>query len=479
MTRPLVIDNFAGGGGASTGILEGLGISPDHAVNHDEPALVLHAINHPDTQHHCENVWAIDPYGLCGDRSVGLGWFSPDCTHFSKAKGSAPNRSKKIRGLAWVVLKWAGTKRPRVIILENVEEFEGWGPLTRSGRPCPKRKGLTFAQFVSQLRALGYGLEWRTLRACDYGTPTIRQRLFLIARCDGGAITWPTPTHGPYPLLGQTPYRTAADVIDWSLPCPSIFDRKKPLADATLRRIARGIQRFVIDSSQPFIVSLTHHGADRVYGLDKPMHTVTGAHRGEKAIVIPTLERLSDKRELCAAFLAKHYGGHETPGSDVRQPVSTVTAQDHHALVTSHLVKLRGTCAHGQPVTEPVATVTGGGTHLGEVRAFLVKYFATATGQPVTDPLHTVTAKARFGLVMVAGQPYQIVDIGMRMLSPRELFRAQGFPDSYVIDGEVNGRKLTKTQQIRMCGNSVCPPVAAALVRANCGFMSGALAEAA
>jgi DNA (cytosine-5)-methyltransferase 1 len=484
------VDNFAGGGGASTGIEAATGRAVAIAINHDEAALAMHTANHPETTHLCENVWAVDPRTATKGRAVDIAWFSPDCTHFSKAKGSKPKRSKRIRGLAWIVLKWAGLKRPRLILLENVEEFETWGPLTRTGRPCPKRKGMTFKQFVSQLRDLGYAVEWRTLRACDYGAPTIRQRLFLIARCDGQPIVWPRPTHGPG-LLGLKPYRTAADIIDWSIPCPSIFERKKPLAEATLRRIAKGVQRYVIDAAEPFIVSLTHHGGDRVYGVDQPIHTVTGAHRGEKAIVVPVLVGAGgpayggkprdanqpfatvmkeNHTALVAAFLAQH--NTDMVGHDARKPVSTIVGKGcTQALVASHLVKLRGTSRDGQPVTEPVATVTGGGMHLGEVRAFLVKYFATAIGQPMTESLHTATAKARFGLVTVKGELYQIADIGMRMLSPRELFSAQGFPASYIIERGADGKPLTKTQQIRMCGNSVCPPVAEALVRANCAFI--------
>lgn len=484
----LIVDNFAGGGGASIGIEAGAGRPVDIAINHDATALAMHAVNHPATLHLRENLLDVDPVRATGGRPVGLAWFSPDCTHFSKAAGRKPRR-KEIRGLAWVVLRWMSRVRPRVVMLENVEEFQEWGPLDRTGRPCARRKGQTFHQWIGHIRALGYAVEWRQLRACDYGAPTIRKRLFVIARRDSRPIVWPEPTHG----TRRRPYRTAAEIIDWSLPCPSIFERKKPLAEATLRRIAHGIQRFVIGSAEPFIVrpghysNITGEGAHfRGQPLDRPLSTVC-AQGNDKALIVPTLLRNNpgnpprDVREalgtvttadnrhaLVAAFLAQHNGG--AVGRKAAAPLATVTASAAQVqAVTSHLVKLRGTCRDGQPVTEPVATVTAGGMHLGEVRAFLLKYYNTATGQAATEPLHSATAKARFGVVMVAGEPWQIVDIGMRMLTPRELFRAQGFPESYVIDPVVDGKPLTKTAQIRLCGNSVAPDVAAALVAANYG----------
>jgi DNA (cytosine-5)-methyltransferase 1 len=561
MTNELIIDNFAGGGGASTGIEIALGRSPDIAINHDREAIAMHAANHPRTLHLCEDVFAVDPREVTRGRPVGLAWFSPDCKHFSKAKGGKP-KSKKIRGLAWVAVRWAATVRPRVIILENVEEFQTWGPLLADGSPCPKRRGKTFRSFVHQLEALGYKVDRRELRACDYGAPTIRKRLFLIARCDGKAIVWPDPTHGnpscKAVMEGSIlPWRTAAECIDFSLPCPSIFERKRPLAEATLRRIARGIRKYVLEAADPFIVEyhsakrpgddrcrplgdplptqttenrfglampfvapLTHQGADRIEDLQEPAKTVTGAHRGERALITPFLTEHANGstqrnfapgdplRTQCAevkgghfglvsTFLAKHFTG--VTGSPISDPVHTVTATDHNSLVAanlirhfgestgqqvdtpcptvvagglgksglvaSHLSKLYGTTT-GQDERDPMHTVTGGGNHLSEVRAFLTKYYGEGgQDQDCRDPMHTVPTKDRFAIVTVAGVEYAISDIGMRMLAPRELYAAQGFPSDYIISPD--NFPLTKTAQVRMCGNSVCPPMAAALVQAN------------
>lgn len=488
----LVVDSFAGGGGASCGIEMALGRSPDIAVNHDPEAVAMHAANHPGTRHFCQNVWEVDPVEVCGGRPVGLAWFSPDCKHFSKAKGGKPV-SKKIRSLAWVVVRWARAVKPRVIILENVEEFQDWGPLLADDRPDPLRRGFTFRRWVGQLRAAGYQVEARQLRASDYGAPTSRRRLFVIARRDGQPIVWPEPTHGP----GRLPHRTAAECIDFALPCPSIFERERPLAEATLRRIARGIQRFVVEAAEPFIIPVSHQGDHRAHSIREPLRTVTGAHRGEHALVAPTLIQRSwgerpgqaprcldiqaplgtvvgggIKHALVSAFLAKNYGGKEgRGGSAILEPTDTITARDHHSLVTSHLLKLRGGLADhdvtAQDLRRPAPTVTAGGTHLAEVRAFLVSYYGQGTGQDLQVPLRAVTSHDRFGLVTVHGEEYVIADIGMRMLIPRELFRAQGFPDSYRIDATVEGKPLSKTAQVRMCGNSVCPPLAAALVRAQ------------
>ncbi len=448
MTEELVVDNFAGGGGASLGI-EMAGFEVDIAVNHDEIALGIHEANHPGATHLCENVWEVDPVQATKGRPVGLAWFSPDCKHFSKAKGGKPT-DKRIRSLAWVVTRWAKAVHPRVIILENVEEFADWGPLTADNKPCPRRKGKTFRAWVSRLRNLGYEVDHKILKACDYGAPTIRKRLFLIARCDGRPIVWPEPTHiNPNVKMGRLfkstlkPWRTAAECIDWSIPCPSIFERKKPLADATLRRIAKGIMRYVVDCPDPFIVPVKQ---------DVSMFSET-------------------RESLVSAFLAKHFGDKgQRAGSDLSEPVSTVTAVDHHSLVMLHIQK------DGQPVDEPMPTVTAGGTHVAEVRAFLLKYYGTDQDPKLREPLHTVTTKDRFGLVTVHGTDYQIVDIGMRMLTPRELFRAQGFPDSYVIDQLPDGTKISKSHQIRLCGNSVCPDVASALVGANYSQMASDVA---
>ena len=496
----IIVDNFAGGGGASLGIEWALGRSPDIAVNHDPEAVVMHQANHPRTRHLCGDVWDVRPKDVCGERRVGLAWFSPDCTFHSKAKGGKPvdrEKAEQSRGLAWVVNRWAREVKPRVIILENVEEFEKWGPLGDDGRPDKLRAGLTFRRWLGELRAAGYEVEMRQLRAHDYGAPTIRKRLFIIARSDGQPIIWPEATHGPG--RGRD-HRTAAECIQWEVPCPSIFGRKKPLCDKTLKRIARGVMRFVVEAPEPFIVPNTHGRVNdsAPHGIFEPVRTITAAHRGELSLISPSLvttgygERPgqaprcmdiqkplttviaggrggngNNKHNLVAAFLAKHYGGHESPGGSLRKGISTITTQDHHHLVLSHMLKLRGTCLDGQPIDRAAPTVTARGTHLAEVRTFLAKYYGQGTGQAVDEPLATVRTKDCFGLVYVHGEPYHIADIGQRMLQPRELFRAQGFPDSYAIDLQVNGRPLSKTAQIRMCGNSVCPPIAAALVRAN------------
>ena len=563
--RELFIDNFAGGGGASTGISQAIGHSVDIAINHDPSAIAMHHANHPNTKHYCESVWDVDPVEATGSQPVALCWLSPDCKHFSKAKGGKP-REKKIRGLAWVAIRWAHKVHPRVIILENVEEFKTWGPLLVDGQPDPIRKGETFGRFVAALRRQGYAVDWRELRACDYGAPTIRKRFFLIARCDGRPIVWPEPTHGePNSLAVQSgrllPWRTAAEIIDWSIPCPSIFDRPRPLAENTLRRIARGLKKFVLDNPRPFLVQINHVGdgfrgqatdeplqtvtAKNGYGivephlikfqqnstgqtLNEPIHTVmAGATRfglvapyvariaqtgfggdnmaysaetplttivskAEHLLVTPTLIQMGygehegqqprvldlarpvgtvtaggNKFALAAAFLAKHFGGnYDGPGADMGDPAPTVTTVDHNALVTSHMIKLYGTTT-GQPITEPLHTITGGGQHLGEVRAFLLKYYGTGEGQPCNDPLGTVTSKDHFGLVMIHGEPWQIVDIGMRMLEPHELFAAQGFPADYIIAHDDTGKPMSKSAQVARCGNAVCPPLAEALVRAN------------
>lgn len=538
----LIVDNFAGGGGASTGIEAALGRAVDIAINHDEQAIRMHEANHPGTIHIRNNIWQIDPKDVTGGQAVDLAWFSPDCKHFSKAKGGKP-REKSIRDLAWVVVLWAKRVKPALILLENVEEFRTWGPLCPEGKPIPERKGETFDQWCRELRKLGYKIEFRELRACDYGAPTIRKRFFMVARCDGKPIRWPEPTHGkpgsPEVVSGKRkPWRTAAEIIDWSIPCPSIFERKKPLAEKTLRRIAHGIMKFVVNNPSPFIVPLTHHGsAGRSYGLDQPLPTVTGANRGEMAVVSPVVVGCGGRRGqsgpvsmeqpypttttkadacLAAAHLV-HVGNGERAGQapramDAEKPLGTVVAGGtKHAvavaqlvaahveqanggpnnenlagraasdplstiatkgsqqrIVTSNLVKLRNNCT-GQAVDEPMHTIATGG-HMAEVRAFLVKYYGNEQdGHGLDGPLGTVTVNDRFGLVTVtiAGEEYVIVDIGMRMLTPRELFAAQGFPPDYIIDRDATGKPITKTAQVAKCGNSVCPPLAEALVGAN------------
>lgn len=651
--REIIVDNFAGGGGASTGIELAIGRSVDIAINHDENAIAMHKTNHPDTLHYCESVFDVDPVAATGGNAVGLAWFSPDCRHFSKAKGAKPVK-KEIRGLAWIVLRWALAKRPRVMMLENVEEFKTWGPLIDTppnldlsdalmvdfvgpvypgySRPDPDRVAETFNAFVGMLSVgidadhpalaevcefldidagstqaqqlvdgLGYDVEFRELRACDYGAPTIRKRFFMVMRCDGLAIEWPTVTHGdPKSLEVQSgklaPWRTAAECIDWTIPALSIFDRKKPLAVNTLKRIARGIQRFVIESASPFIVKCNHttskgrydcfrgqeldsplqtitktHGyaiavphltkfrtgatgqpvtepvptvtagtskrpggnghalgvveaaltpflagnggseyQARPRPLDKPAHTIlkqsraclvtpviarqfgasighrvdepsatiTAGGGGKSQLVTPTLIQMGygerpgqeprvlqlnnplgtvtaggNKFATVSAFLAKHYGGNYTgPGVGLDEPAHSVTTVDHHAVVASHLVKLRGTCRDGQRLDEPMPTITAGGQHVGEVRTFLETYCGESSDE---------------WLVTIEGVKYQIVDIGMRMLQPHELYKAQGFPDGYVIDQDFRGKKYAKDKQVARCGNAVPPPFAEALVRAN------------
>jgi DNA (cytosine-5)-methyltransferase 1 len=615
MQRELIIDLFAGGGGASKGIELALGISPDVAVNHDPLAVQMHARNHPKTRHYCQDVWSVQPNHVTGGVPVGLLHASPDCTHFSKAKGGKP-KDAKIRDLAWVIVRWAEEVWPRIITMENVEEFKTWGPLDKHGKPIPCQKGATFRAFVNRLKSLGYRVQWRELTAWEYGAPTIRKRLFIIARRDGKPIVWPKPTHGKPDdarvLSGELkPWRTAAEVIDWSLPCYSIFltpeevkeqglNIKRPLEDATLRRVAKGVQRFVLDCAKPFIVKTNHtasyYDCFRGQGIDEPLQTITQqpgfslatpymvacnhssnpSFQGQdinsplwtvtgkpsSAVTIPTLvqtgygERegqsprvpglnkplgtvvaggckhalvspvlvgcggpafsgkpvdadkplgtvLTDsRRALVSAFMAKHFTG--VVGSDLSNPLGTVTAIDHHSLVAASLsrqfgasvgsdldspaptvmpggmgktqlvtascCKMRGTNT-GHDAREPLHTVSAGGMHHALQVAHLISYYGNEKdGRNVSAPLGTVTGKDRHGLVTVDldGVPFVIEDIGLRMLTPRELYRAQGFPDTYIIDFiKDDGKPLSKAAQVRMCGNSVPPPVYAAIVGAN------------
>lgn len=659
-TRELVVVNFAGGGGSDTGMEAALGFPIDHAINHDAVALGMHRMNHPQTRHHCEDVFHIDPATLAGGRPVGVSWFSPDCKHHSKAKGGQPVE-KRIRGLVLVMLRWAKI-RTRVMFMENVEEIADWGPLVqmvRNGKqgwyPDPQHKGRTWRAFLDCLgtgidpahpdlpeilellegtitreqciRGFGYVFEARELRAFRYDTPTIRKRLYMIARCDGRPIVWPDPTHDE-PKAGSTlkPWRTIAECIDWQLPCPSIFLKgqaakkarcKRPLAPATLRRIARGIERYMLTAERPFIVSLTHQGGDRVENIDQPAATITGAHRGEKAFVSAMLTehaQANNQRNMpvdepmrtqCAAVKGGHFamvagtlvhvahgeedkngnkrrgrgardlsepmptvtaspdcafvagtlvqtGYGERPGqsprvNDVQEPLGTVVSGGgKHALAAASLVKMRGTNI-GSGADEPMHTASAGGTHHGLVMACMAQhnggfnatiarpvdepvstlstrgsqqqlvtasiaayYGSEKDGQGIEEPARTTTTKARLGLVecrssfpgltpaqlagarrvakflrsqgvqfegeLVTLRGHVMIDIGMRMLTPRELFRAMGFPESYIIDrarmvnsetGEEYERPLTKEEQIRMCGNAVCPPVARALLEAN------------
>ncbi len=588
----LIVDSFAGGGGASTGIEMALGRSPDYAINHDAVALSLHAANHPETEHLSENIFKVDPLDVVGRRPVGLLWASPDCKHFSKAKGGAPVQ-RNIRDLAWVVVSWAQRAKPRVIILENVEEFRGWGPLVEDadGRlsPCPERKGETFAKWVKALKREGYRVEWRELRACDFGAPTIRKRLFVIARRDKRPIVWPKPTHGrpedPDVVAGRKlPWRTAAEIIDWTLPCPSIFDTAaeifakhgvravRPLKPATMARIAKGVFRYVINSPKPFIVRTDMTSAFRRNGVNEldeplrtqttsgshaviapviaygqqggavrdpqdPLHTVTASRKDTDALVAPFVTKFrqnstghtvdeplhtvtansfvgrpggasplgliapvmvknnhgvtpeypvgeptrtivagGNHHMAVAAFLAQHNTGAVGHPSDA--PVSTVTAggatgYTQQGVVAAHMLNLRGSDRRDSAADGPAPTVSAQGNHAAEVRAFLVAYYGNEKeGQSAGEPVRTVTTKDRLGLVTVEGVLHQIVDIGMRMLTPRERFNAQGFPPSYRIDRAADGERLTLEAQGRMVGNSVCPPVAAALVAANCADLA-------
>lgn len=576
----LVVDNFAGGGGASTGIELATGYSVDIAINHDPEAIKMHKVNHPNTKHYCENVWEVDPVKACKGHPVGLAWFSPDCKHFSKAKGGKPVE-KNIRGLAWVVLKWAALVRPRVIMLENVEEFQTWGPcipirdkdtgrviVSMVGRhdrekneprtrvadpgevvpvdrqifqPDPKRSGQTYKKWRKQLEALGYEIDTKELVAADYGAPTMRKRFFMIARCDGKPIVWPEPTHGSADseevkagLL--KPYVGAYTQLDFSLPCPSIFDtaeeikRKygiravRPLAQKTMDRIARGLKKFVLDNPEPFIIQCNHGGERRQNDIKEPLPTITGKHGygivepkivpymgtnttnhpggncknpihtittgNQQCLISPTLIQYhsetskdevrgqsiedpimtvdgSNRYGLVTSFLHKYYdGGYTGAGDTVENPLPTVTSWDHNSLCAVNLIQMNNHC-DGRDVKEPIPTITAGDGHFGEVRAFLIKYYGQGTGQDVKEPLDTVTSRDRFGLVTINGTDYKIVDIGLRMLEPKELYGCQGFPDDYIIDRDYTGKKYPRSEQVRRCGNAVCPPIPAALVKAN------------
>lgn len=449
----LVVDNFAGGGGASTGIEMATGVSVDIAINHDPEAIRMHKANHPDSKHYCENVWDVNPVEVCNGHPVALAWFSPDCRHFSRAKGGKP-KDKNIRGLAWVALRWAALVRPRVIMLENVEEFKTWGPLNRGHRPIKKKQGVTFNKFVNQLKELGYDVEYRELIAADYGVPTMRKRFFLIARSDGKPIVWPEPTHGPADSEAVKsgrlkPYVGAYTQIDFSLPCPSIFDTAeeikekygikavRPLAPKTMERIAKGLKKFVIDNAEPFIVQVNHSGAKSDYcrSMDKPLSVITSKHGF--GIVEPYIVPVGYGRE-----------GQED------------------ALYAANLIQMNNHC-DGRDITKPIPTITTNGGHFAEVRAFLIKYYGNISGQDIRKPLDTITSHDRFGLVTIHGMDYQIVDIGLRMLEPRELYGCQGFPEDYIIDHDNTGKTYPRSEQVMRCGHAVCPPIPAALVRVN------------
>ncbi|MFJ3147580.1 DNA cytosine methyltransferase [Pseudomonas hunanensis] len=608
----IVVDFFCGGGGAGTGLEMGLGRPVTVAKNHSPAAISMHTANHPAARHFTTDVFEGDPDEECQGRPVGWFHMSPDCTHHSQAVGGQP-RKREIRNLSWIGLKWAGKKRPRVISLENVKQILQWGPLIAkrdkaTGRvmkldgtvaavgervpvqqqflvPDPKRRGITWRRFVHLLEGMEYKVEWRVIKACDFGAPTSRERLFMIARCDGQPIVWPEPTHAKNPAKGQKKWRTAADCIDWTVQSKSIFGRKKPLADATLRRVAKGMKKFVLDNPQPFIVPIanwsgelaqsaheplrtvtswprggsfamaspvilpaTHQGADRVNNPGDPLPTVTAANRGELMMASPVMvgaggpmyagkpvaadqpmgtlmtqshralasahlvkfrfnsegAAITDpvptitsggnyKRPagaahamgVCTAFIEQANGGfNNTPAKGADEPLTTVTnTGSQQRLVTASLATLRRNCV-GRPVDDLVPTMTAGAEHHAlveyklspeheegalRVAAFLISYYGTENISACDAPAPTVTTKDRLGLVtvFVKGTPYVIVDICLRMLQPHELYRAQGFPASYIIDKGADGKPFTKTEQVHMCGNSVSPPPMAALARAN------------
>lgn len=529
----IIVDNFAGGGGASTGIELAIGRSVDVAINHDPDAIAMHTANHPNTKHYCEDVFDIDPLEATQGRKVALCWLSPDCKHFSKAKGNTPV-NKNIRGLAWVTLRWASKVHPRVIILENVEEFKTWGPLIPvrdkvTGRikvledvevdgkikkvqriaeagevvpfknqiltPNKQKAGKIFKQFIYHLERLGYTVEWKELRACDYGAPTTRKRFFMIARCDQNKIVWPEPTHGPADSIEvmkeqKMSYRTAAEIIDWNIPGNSIFNRKKPLVEPTLKRIARGIEKYIVNEANPFIVRIgqTGFGGDRLqYSIDKPLTTITT--KAEHCLVTP--------------HIMVNTTNHS--GSSLNEPLKTITTGGHHALVSPILIQMGYGDPEGKRILDqfkPLGTITSGGNkfatataflskyyggnykgagvgmnqplstittvdHHSLVVAFLTKYYGNDTGQSLNDPLHTIPTKSRFGLVQIKGENYKIVDITLRMLQPHELFLAQGFPENYIIDKDQYGKSMSKAKQIARCGNSVSPPIPRVLVKSN------------
>ncbi len=508
----IVVDLFAGGGGASEALKQALGVDPALAYNHDEWAIGMHAANHPLTSHHREDIWHADPRVDVAGRKVG--WFhaSPDCTHFSQAKGGQP-RNRKIRALTWVVLKWVGQLdriglAPRIVSLENVWQILTWGPLVAkrdkaTGRvlkmdgtvaapgervpvelqqlvPDKRHSGRTWRQFVAALQGLGYAVEWRKLVASDYGAGTSRERLFLIARRDGDPIVWPAPTHGKAP--GLQPLVTAADCIDFRDLGRSIFGRPRPLADATMRRIAKGVVKHVLQAEEPFFLTEFANASNgRTWSAREPLRTqCAGVKGGHFAIVAPTLvqtgygERTGQqprvpgldkplgtvvaggvKHALVSAFLEQACSGYyDGAGRDLRQPAPTICAKGSiQRLVTADMAQL-------SPEAEAGAL---------RVAAFLINYYGNGTALDLRDPLDTVTTRDRMALVTVTigGTPYVIVDIGLRMLKPAELFRAQGFPRDYVIDRTADGRPITTSAAVRMVGNSVSPPPLRALALAN------------
>ena len=580
MDNEIIVDLFAGGGGMSTAIEQALGRHVDIAINHDMDAISMHMANHPQTEHYCADVFEVDPREAVKGRAVGHLHGSPDCTHHSQAAGGQP-RSKKIRGLGWVLPRWAGQVSPRSISMENVKQMQQWGPLIAkrdkaTGRvlrldgtvagpgervpvqeqyliPDPRHAGRTWRRFISTFEQMGYTVEWRILVAADYGAATTRERLFLFARRDGRPIVWPEPTHHRNPTRRQKAWRPAADHIDWSIPCPSIFERKRPLADATMRRIAKGMKKFVLDSADPFIVPIANWSGESVQSATEPLRTITAYPRGGSfSLCAPTLVQAShgdgrpdgpkrwgsgaksvgdplgtvtasgsgghalatailvgaggpvysgkpqspgdpigtllteNHRAMSTAYLMQANGGfNTTPGHDLREPASTITnTGSQQQLITANLVTLRRNCT-GRDTNEPLPTLTAGAEHHGIVQytlcqeheagalrcaAFLVSYYGTDNMRSLDEPLATITTRDRLALVTVwiQGEPWVVVDIGLRMLTPPELYGCQGLPAGYIIDHGHDGRAFTKSAQVRMVGNSVSPPPATELLRANC-----------
>lgn len=495
----IIVDCFAGGGGASTGLEIAFGRSPDIAINHDPEAIAMHEMNHPDTIHLNANIWQVDPDDIVRKHGPIAGlWASPDCTHHSKAKGGKPLK-KNLRDLAWTVVLWAQRGKPEVIWMENVEEFKQWGPLDENGRPCPARKGTEFRRWVGALRSAGYKVDWWELRASDYGAPTIRKRLFVVARRDGLPITRPPATHGP----GMPrPHIPVANIIDWSIPCPSIFLTReearelyrqtgirvnRPLVDNTLRRIAKGVKRYIIDAEEPFFVTYAQQGGANRSGQN-PLHTICASHKDQNAIAVAafmaqhnsgvvghsldkplsTLTATCTQQALVAAHMMPWYGA--SVARSAAEPSGTITAGGggKQALVTGHMMNLHGADRRASAVTRPLGTVCAQGNHHALVAPFLQKYYGTDQDPSMSEPLHTITTKDRFSLVSVSvgGERLVMTDIGMRMLVARELYDAQSFPRDYTIDRTRFG-PLSRTSQTRMVGNSVPPKLAAAVAKAN------------
>lgn len=595
----LIIDNFAGGGGASVGIELATGRPVDIAVNHDADAIAMHSVNHPYTIHYKEDVFAIDPLTVTGGRPVGIAWFSPDCKHFSRAKGNKPVEHK-IRGLSWVVIKWAmSSVAPRCIFMENVEEIQTWGPLVtdKDGkqRPDPERAGETFKAFIGMLtdgvsadcpalaeaceflkiergsaeeqrliKGLGYKLNYKVLKACDYGAPTIRKRFYLIARNDGKPIVFPQPTHGKG--KGLKPYRTAAECIDWTIPCPSIFERKRPLVTNTLRRIARGLDKFVIKNPKPYILEMnfdnqfqdidkpmstqtavnkhfvmtpslvecSHKNGPGVHNVKDPLNTQTGKAcfaiespfltpigYGENKNQAPRVNSVNEpvstvvsscKQYLTTPYLSKYFSGGGAKASGASDPVPTVTAKDHNSLVAANIVHYYGGADHasksdapiptvttmprhylcasnlcvlrknmdGKNLDKPLPTLTTSAGHFAEIRTYLLPidntqelYHWHEVRKLLNEYANYKIEENEILIIEINGVPHFIGDVGMRMLKAEELKLAQGFPVDYIIDIESKiGKKYSEAKQIARLGNAVCPPVANALIRANCPEMA-------